>query len=61
MKPHDCPFRACKNVAVKSAVKAKSPHATISPPILPCVHIAEDLWAPLKQLGHAEHIPVTNN
>ena len=21
-------------------------HATISPPILPCVHIAEDLWAP---------------
>ena len=25
-------------------------HATISPPILPCVHIAEDLWAPPLEL-----------
>ena len=25
-------------------------HATISPPILPCVHIAENLWAPPLEL-----------
>ena len=25
-------------------------HGTISPPILPCVHIAEDLWAPPLEL-----------